>query len=249
MNFGIMCAILLFLSLSAATPLQQQPTGNAPDYTFWAIVVNGVLTLITLAIAIAAVFQAVAAKDSAEIAMNAQRSWVMSIGVDSPDFTNPWIQQIPCHFKVIGSSPVRVMEANFRVRLVKSRFRDEDKDIREPDLPDTPDYSDPQTLDNQPEMGRIRAPEEKFDVLPMLESMFLLEGGEGEHSGAKDVKAIKAREAFLCAYGFIRYRDAFSRSKIRETRFCYVYHVRRGIEPKGYEGFNVGGPPAYNEAT
>src|SRR6266851_675853 len=47
------------------------------NYTFWALIVNGALTLITLAIAIAGIIQALAAKESSDIAMNAQRSWIV----------------------------------------------------------------------------------------------------------------------------------------------------------------------------
>jgi hypothetical protein len=225
-----------------------KPSGDDPDYTLWALIINGVLTLITLGIAVAAVFQAIAAKDSAEIAMNARRSWIVSTSVDNPDFTNPWIQHMACHFNIIGSSPVRVIEANIRIRVVTAKVVDERSDTREPDLPSQPDYKDPNTLENSPAMGRIRPPGEPFNVVPMLESLFLMEGGD-QCSGGEDVKAIRSRDKFLCAYGFVRYRDAFYRSKMRETRFCYVYHVRHGIERKGTEGWNIGGPPAYNEAT
>lgn len=205
--------------------------------------------MITLGIAVAAVLQAIAAKDGAEIAMNAQRSWIISERVDSPDFTNPWFQHIACHFKIIGSSPVRVMEANFRVRLVPAKVTDENADTREPDLPEQPDYKDPDTLEKHSEMGRIRPPEEDFTVAPMLESLFLFEAGGDVVSGAEDVKAMRSRDKFLCAYGFIRYRDAFSRSKVRETRFCYVYRVNRPTTPKHPEAFYVGGPPRYNEVS
>jgi len=60
-------------------PVQKKgdvPKRDDPDYTFWALVVNGVLTLITLAIAIAGIVQALAAKEGADIATNSQRSWL-----------------------------------------------------------------------------------------------------------------------------------------------------------------------------
>ena len=203
-------------------------------------VINGVLTLITLAIAIAGIFQALAAKESADIAMNSQRSWIVEDGVKGPEMTHDWVKQIECHFKVIGSSPAKVVESNFRFHLVKSRPKG---NITVPDLPEVPDYGrDPHTLENTPEMGKVRAPGDNFTVAPMLEGFFLK---------SADIEAINKWEKFACAYGFVRYRDAFSRSKIRETRFCYVYDVWRSPLGKAEHPnhFVTGGPPGYNDAT
>lgn len=184
----------------------------------------------------------------AEIASNAQRSWIVSTSIARPDFSNPWIQHMPVHFKVIGNSPVRVTESNFRVRLVPAKVVDEKSDTRQPDLPEKPDYANPATLEDSPEMGTIRAPGTEFSVIPMLESLFLMEGSS-EVGGGNDVKAIRSREKFLTAYGFIKYQDAFSRSKIRETRFCYVYSISGPRSMRNTEGWNTGGPPPYNECT
>jgi hypothetical protein len=58
----------------------------------------------------------------------------------------------------------------------------------------------------------------------------------------------------MCAYGFVKYRDAFRREK--ETRTCYVYYVARGgviTAPDGAclnpPGFRIGGPRKYNHQT
>lgn len=112
----------------------------------------------------------------ADIAANSQRSWIVSTGIDRPDFSNPWIQHVPVHFKVIGNSPVRVTESNFRVRLVPAKVVDEKSDTRQPDLTEKPDYANPATLEDSPEMGTNRAPGTEFSVIPMLESLFLMEG-------------------------------------------------------------------------
>jgi len=222
-------------------PISVKPVSVAKDiWDYFAIGATVVLTVITLILAILA-------KISADIASNAQRSWVICTGVENPDFKNAWIQRIPCKFKVYGSRPIRIVESNFRVRLVNARITDERKGIREPDLPRTPDYSKPDTLENQPEMGPIRAPEEEFEAVPVLESMFLYEAGTDKISGAENVAAIKEGKKFLCAYGFVRYREAYSRSKRRETRFCYVYGKRYPLGRS--DEFITGGPPSYNEAT
>jgi len=73
--------------------------------------------------------------------------------------------------------------------------------------------------------------------------------GNSEVGGGNDVKAIRNREKVLTAYGFIKYRDAFSASKIRETRFCYVYRVNAPHDMRKIEGWVTGGPPTYNECT
>ena len=216
------------------------PKNDDPDYTFWALILNGALTLITLAIAIAGIFQARAAKEGADIAMNSQRSWIVEIGVVGPEMTHDWVKQIQCRFKVIGNSPALGLESAFRFHLVNSKKKGS---LFEADLPPIPNYgSEICTLENTPEMGKVRAPGDEFTVSPMLEGMFL---------EPEDVNAINAWQKFACAYGYVKYRDAFSRSKIRETRFCYVYNVWQ--HPLGKANnpprFVTGGPPGYNEAT
>lgn len=245
--------------LDKADVQQQKPIATnkksaSTDDIDYGLIVNIILTLVTLVIAVAGLIQAIAAKESADIAMNSQRSWVISASVDSPDFTNPWIQRFGCRFKIIGSNPVRVKEANFRVRVVDARERPVERGAKpmlnnkEPNLPDSPNYGNPTvTLMHQPEMGRIRPPGEDFVVVPTLDSLFLFEAGTDEVSGAQDAKAIKSGDKFLCAYGFIRYRDAFSQFKTRETRFCYIYNVKSPANPNSPDVFEIGGPPAYND--
>jgi hypothetical protein len=201
------------------------------------------LTLATLVIAITGLIQALAAKESADIAMNSQRSWIVETGVEGPEMTHDWVKQIACHFKVIGNSPAIVVESAFRFHLVNGRKTKKNSNFFEADLPPVPDYGkDICTIENMPEMGKVRAPGDTFTVSPMLEGMFL---------EPDDVKAINQWQKFACAYGYIKYRDAFSRSKIRETKFCYVYNVWQN--PLGTANnsphFVIGGPPGYNEAT
>jgi len=208
------------------------------DYTFWAFVINGVLALVTVVIAIAGIIQALAAKEAANIATNSQRSWIVEDGIDDPDLTGVWIARATCHFKVFGSSPVRVTEAKFRFHVVKSRSLAK-RNLKEPDLPENPDYGELDTLASNPQMGKVYSPGDEFAVVPMLDGLFFEDG---------DLAAIKAGEKFLCIYGFMRYRDAFSRSKIRETRFSYVHGEQHplGLDKRQ---FITGGPPAYNEVT
>jgi hypothetical protein len=224
-----------------SSPAKQEssvPKKDDPDYTLWALIINGVLTVITLGIAITGILQALAAKESTDIATNSQRSWIVEDGIDDPDLTGVWIARATCHFKVFGSSPVRVTEAKFRFHLVNSRSSPKHHS-KEPDLPEIPNYATPDTLLDNPQMGKVRPPDESFSVVPMLEGLFFKDG---------DIDAIKKGDKFLCIYGFIRYRDAFSKSNERETRFCYVYGERNPLDQRKGE-FVIGGPPAYNEVT
>jgi hypothetical protein len=176
------------------------------------------------------------------IAMNAQRSWIVEKGVNAPEMTydpHGWTKEIPCHFEVIGHSPVKVLAAQFKFRLVPSRPKD---GVTEPDLPESPDYGEPFTISNIPQMAAIIPPGDKFTVSPHLEGLFIEQA---------DDEAIKTGTKFPCVYGFIRYRDAFSKSKIRETRFCYVYGLKRNLVGEAVQPnqFLVGGPAAYNDVT
>jgi len=216
-----------------------QAKHDDPDYTFLALIVNIVLTAITLAIAVAGILQAWAAKEAADIAINSQRSWIVENGVEGPEMKHDWVKNAKCHFKIIGSSPARIVESNFRFHLVGARPKNE---ITEPDLPPQPDYKKVYDLESVPEMGGILPPEKEFTINVTLEGMFL---------NPEDVEAINKWEKFACVYGFIRYKDAFSKSRVRETRFCYIYSVWRSPLGKAEHPshFVVGGPPAYNEVT
>jgi hypothetical protein len=179
-----------------------------------------------------------AIKTQAEIAANAQRSWIVETGIEDPDLSSVWVVQVRCFFKVIGMSPVKVSEAKFRFHFVDGK-RNSTETGTEPDLPDTPDYGDIKTIADSPDMGSVRPPKEKFHVIQQLEGLFVKEG---------DIESLKNGERFLCLYGFIRYCDAFSDSQTRETRFCYIYGQRNPFDSRKNQ-FVVGGPEAYNRAT
>lgn len=193
--------------------------------TAWAI-------MLTLA---AIVWQAIETRRSVEAAANAQRSWLVTIGVDKPDLQQAWLNKATIHFKIIGSSPLRMLEANLRYARVASR---PDGPNKEPDLPEIPVYENLHDLAEIPSMGHVHTPEDEISVSILLKSIFLK---------PEDVKAIEDGEQFLCVYGFVRYRDASAAKKRRETRFCFIYGNRGVLGQKGADGFVVGGPPAYND--
>jgi hypothetical protein len=148
-------------------------------------------------------------------------------------------------FEVLGRNPVRVIESKLIFRLVDGRQSKHNPQIMEADLPSDPVYGKPDTLLDIPTMG---------DILPP---------GNGPHAPVRlncilkeeDLEALKTWKKFAVSYGFVRYRDAFAKSKMRETRFCYVYDVPQGLIPhdrigqKNPNTFRIGGPPNYNEAT
>ena len=105
--------------------------------------------------------------------------------------------------------------------------------------PEVPNYEKPDTLLSNPQMGRVYPPGEPFKVVPMLDSVFFK---------PDDIEDIKTGKKFLCIYGFIRYRDAFAKSKERETRFCYIYGLQGPLSDSNCR-FVIGGPAAYNEVT
>lgn len=58
--------------------------------------------------------------------------------------------------------------------------------------------------------------------------------------------AIYREETVLYIYGLVEYLDAFERR--HETRFCYLYHVPRGFDPRP-RGLYMAGPETYNRCT
>jgi hypothetical protein len=195
----------------------------------WVLVGVGIVTCVVIG------WQSWETRGSVTATANAQRSWIVTEGVDKPDLQQVWINRVIYRFRVIGNSPVRPLEAKIKYELVKSRPNGQS---REPDLPEQPNYGEPDSLKSNPSMGRIQAPNDPIIVTGQLESLFIR---------PEDAKAIEEGGKFLCAYGFVRYRDAFSEKKRRETRFCLVCGNRGPLSQRLDDGFVVGGPPSYND--
>jgi len=181
--------------------------------------------------------QTSATENSVEIATNAQRGWLVEKGVDKPDLTGVWILAVICRFEVIGISPIKICESKFRFHLVNGRRNSSDTGSV-PDLPEEPEYGSPETLVESPDMGSVMAPGATITVKPQFEETFLK---------PEDAASIENGEKFLCLYGFVKYRDSFASSKIRETRLCYVCGQRHPLDGRKGE-FVIGGPAAYNMA-
>lgn len=187
-----------------------------------------------------------ALRQQSEILSDSQRSWFLVKQVQEPAMNGIWLETLTYIFQIIGNSPVRVIESKFVFRLVEGRQSKRNPKIIEPALPDAPVYGEPDTLLDIPTMGDIFPPGDGPHVPIRLETGILKK---------EEIEELKTWKKFAVCYGVVRYRDAFARSKIRETRVCYVYDVPQGLIPPDQAGktnsgtFRVGGPPEYNEAT
>lgn len=178
--------------------------------------------------------QTKATEESVEVATNSQRSWIVARGAEIPKLIGLQEIHVRCHFEVFGASPVKICKAKYCFKLAATR-KSVQTDGTEADLPDEPQFESETTTLESPDIGSVKPPGEKFDVVYRFQE---LEAGDSE--------AVKQGKKALCLYGFIQYRDAFAKAKIRETRFCYIcgdkdfLDIREAI-------FVAGGPDSYNE--
>ena len=211
----------------------------------WTLRWNGITAIATIGlflVGFGGVFAAVrtlqAIGKQSEIASNSQRSWIVPKGVSKPDLSGVWIMKVSCEFEVYGSSPVRVHESQIIFDFFGAIPVGNTGEVI-PDLPEKPDYGEkPTTLSDSPEMGQVWAPGSPITVAPML---------KGAIANQEQLQALRDGKNVLCLYGFISYRDAFDKSKMRTTRFCYICGKKGVLDTKYEEYFVLGGPPEYNE--
>lgn len=201
---------------------------NAPNI---GLVVVGFLGII------AAICTLRAIEKQAEIASNSQRSWIIPKNVSKPDLSGAWIMKVSCEFEVYGSSPVRVHESKFIFDFIQATPLGQTGEVL-PCLPEKPDYGEPDTLSDAPEMGRIWAPGSQIIVSPSVKGLIATK---------EQLRFLNEGKSVLCIYGFIRYRDAFDKSKTRNTRFCFICGKKGILDQRFEEHFILGGPPAYND--
>src|SRR5208337_1064463 len=113
----------------------------------------------------------------------------------------------------------------------------------EPKLPFFPDYKINRPNPETPKNGRIMYPEATLQARLFIEPKPTLT--EPEWENLRDGKTV------LCAYGIIKYRDAFGRRK--KTKTCYIWNFAWGGVMKDPAGnvlnpteFRMGGPSRYN---
>ena len=183
--------------------------------------------------------------------ISSERAWLLIKDVFAPkslqdsDPTRLSIMTICFKFCVYGNTPAKIVDSSMEFRLLP-RKRVGNESV--PDLTDIPTYPLTVKAETIPDMGSVLAPSFNFTTI-----VYFI----GGRLNTADIEGISTREKFLCVWGCIRYRDAFGDTPTRETRFCYIYDVSRGVtltDPRtgkaiSPDAFRVGGPPAYNQAT
>jgi len=217
------------------------------------MIVNSILMISTIVIAVYAVRQAGAAELTAKVALNSQRGWILVESIKAPNQIDYFENicraspQLEFKFKVFGIIPIKITNSRIRFHFVQRKS----DSANEPDLPIQPNYGENHGFSQNSGIGRIHYPESEFSIKSDL--------GNTSISSEEWHKFVN-RENILCAYGVINYQDAYQGAATRETRFCYVYQKPPSFYvnspmPDGKstsldgDGFRVGGPDAYNQAT
>jgi hypothetical protein len=151
-----------------------------------------------------------------------------------------WINKASIRFKVIGNSPLRLLEGNLTYEVVPSKVDGPPGSFGSfvPNLPKRPKYGDIIDYTNSPSLGKVHPPDGEVGIATSLESTILT---------AQDVKALEDGECFLCVYGFMRYKDPVVSWKRRETRYCFACGNWGVTSPKVADGYFVAGPAEYND--
>jgi hypothetical protein len=211
----------------------------------WIEFMNAISTLV---IAVFAVVTVVALFYQITTTRRSERPWLSVDRVGNPP--ENWIEQtksgyvpgVILEFKLHGKTVVRITEARFVFCIVPAKTQNSRP---EPDLPPTPDYTNIVAHQIAGKNRMVVAPDAVFQIHELL---------KGGVPPATELEAVRDGKKVMCAYGFIRYKDAFEED--RETRACYVYDFSWGgvlrtpdrvvLNPAG---FRPGGPSAYNGAT
>jgi hypothetical protein len=221
---------------------------NLDEYTVKGFRLNFALTIIALVTAIAALLQALAAKQNADALIKTERAWVtIAPGLMSPKLYPSWEQgtnypcdpeklhmvrhQLPLLIKNVGKTPAQIDEFVCRYIRIASMA----------DLPAEPNYG---AL--QPQGGHWIIPNDTHTTATDLET-------DNGILYERHVRDIQLGQSFLFAFGILKYRDVHG--KPHETRFSFIYNFpNQGIVAadgtdisKPY--FRKDGPPKYNYAN
>jgi hypothetical protein len=171
----------------------------------------------------ATVVAANAARDNALALINGERAWVLADNIGTlPDFT-PTVDRVQILWiyipiKNFGNTVARITKAHARAHFFKM-----DAALS---LPKEPEY-----LEQSP-----------CDILLPPDNIYRLAVGT---SGA-DFSAVKQGLDTFYIYGYVDYIDLAN--IVRQSRFCFIYHVPRGFsaDPAGF--YPCGNcPPAYTK--
>jgi hypothetical protein len=212
----------------------------------WLLVIVGVIAFSVVA------WQSWETRRSVSAIINGQRAWIVVDKFGAPNvdegISETGILFLVVNLKVVGATTAKLLGTGMRFHLVRRRGDIEDSVEPEPMLPSKPNYTGSFVslrARNLPRAGFAKAPNEDFQI-----PMHLEDGPLSQN----DLTAIRNKELFLCAYGFVTYEDSFKRK--HETRFCYIYRVSyrsaihtvtgKNVFPSAFE---LGGPEAYHLYT
>jgi hypothetical protein len=175
-----------------------------------------------------------------------ERAWVAVKRIGNPpekwiaEMDKGYVPGIVFEFEVHGKTVARVTESRFALAIVPVR-----RDTLEPDLPLPPDYSAADSYDIAGENRVVVPPDGTFQMRSYLRPFPPTD---------KQLTDLRNRNVVMCSYGYVKYLDAFGKS--RETRVCYVYDMIWGgviTSPDGVvlnpSGFRPAKVPKYNDAT
>jgi hypothetical protein len=213
------------------------------DYAAWGFWFNLCLTPITLLVAGAAVWQAIAAKLSADAVMRSERAWLLLNGEDIgkpvlipyDSLDNP--PRLPAYCMVslrnCGKTPAFAIDWEFELLIGPSQEAPPSLEIYEKEPP-----------------AERPMP---FPVGPGWPGHAEARLKPGWFISSAELNEIKTGGKFLWLCGVARYEDVFKRARIlkrkaerHETLVCLRYETRTNA-PDGY--WVLGGPRKYNNAT
>jgi hypothetical protein len=168
-----------------------------------------------------------ATRETVQTLMVGQRAWITVTMGAMPDFTPD-----PSTMQILWLSPTFTNCGKTPARIIRIRAREEEIPNGQ-QLPEPPIYEG------------VGVSPARFDGTAFLPPNASIQPINIGMVPAAFI-AIRQGNPVLYLYGFVDYRDVYDRQWT--TRFCFIYHIQSGFNPIS-EGFYVGGPAAYNEAT
>lgn len=216
------------------TNSSSKPTKTDDYATNW---VNEVAAYSTLAIAFFTLVTIGVFVFQIQITRDVERAWITAFVEKAPD-TIEWVDApkgsswlVAYSFQNHGRTPAKIESIRGSFRWVAKLS----------DLPDEPDYSICDNIEDIPTDGVLVVPTHQFPVhIP-----FAGEGGSKSVTQTQ-LDAVRRKEAFFVCYGTVLYRDAFQRQ--HQTRFCHLWEST-GTKPPYGGWFRTGGPAKYNKSS
>jgi len=205
--------------------------GKLVKFTAWLVIVGLLQALILAGTIWAIVHQTSATRKS-------QRAWVIVSAVEKAPALG-FIPEPGDRLDLVGRNSPNVFLAAIKnvgetpATLIKSKVIYQYV-ARLQDIPDDPDYGNLNPLNNM-----ILVKGDSIGEAAFLQPDRILTRSQAD--------AVRIREAFIYAYGIIKYRDAFEAG--HETCFGFLYRFTLGGDPRPVGFVREELPPKYNRAT